>query len=235
MTVIAAFSGQFTALAIESRGVRAQQAESDIEAAEKARDEAAAAAEEAARKAAAAEEDGGFWGDVADVAGDAALIAGTVAAVAATGGGALAVVVVAGAALQVAGRVGEEAGMNTTLTAGMQITGGLVTAGASVATGNVAAVSTLSQTASLASAGATGVKGGAMGAEGYYRAGSLHNQADGRAAEGRGALAAVDSDRGMSDLQRATKDSLALEAAARDLDTQMQKHRSQMIGRIGGA
>jgi hypothetical protein len=232
--MIGGISGQLSALAIETRGVRSDQAEAEVERAQKEHDDAVAAAEEAARKAAEAAEDGGFWDDVGSVMGDVALVAGVVAACAVTGGGAAAIVVAAGAATQLGGRLLEEAGVDSKITGGMQLAGGLTVAVGSAFTG-AGALPTLAKAASLTSAAAGAGKGVSMAASGHYQSEALDHQADGVAAMGQAGLADVESDRSLGDMQQAVKGDLALEAAARDLEAQIQKHRTQMIAQIGGA
>lgn len=232
--MIGGISGQLSALAVESRGVRAETDEAAVEHAQKEHDDAVAAAEEAARKAAEAAEDGGFWDDVASVAGDVALVAGCVAAVAVTGGGAAGVVVIAAASMKVGGRALEEVGVDAKLTGGMQFVGGLGLAVGGCMTG-VGAASAVSQGAGLLGSGATATQGVSMGVSGKYKKDSLDHQADGTAASGRAAMADVEGNRALSEMQQAVKEDIELEKAAREIEQQIQQHKTRMISQIGGA
>ena len=232
--MIGGISGQLSALAMESRSLRSEVAEAGVESAQKQREEAEAAAAEAARQAAEAAEDGGFWDDVGSVAGDVALVAGCVAACVVTGGGAAAVIVVAAAAMKMGGRALEAAGVESDITTGMQVVGGIGMAVGGCMTG-VGAASALSQGAALVGTGATATQGVAKGAAGKYKKDELDSHADGTAASGKAATAELESSHSLREMQQAVEDDIALEKAAREIEQQIQQHKTRMISQIGGA
>lgn len=177
-------NAQLMSLLAESHAARGANAKQEVEVnsekLERLREEVQRAIEEAKE----AEEDAGFWGGIADFfGGDVAKVAQAVAAAAAiaTTAGAATPFVVAAVACAAAAEIGQAAGLDPKICMALSIASAAfgVCAGG-VGTGAPSAIGT---GATVTAAGAQAVGGGAMIAEGEYRADVLRANARGKRVE----------------------------------------------------
>jgi hypothetical protein len=227
------------AIVMKSLNARSDQATTDIHHANALVERARAEVEAAMRRAEEAEDSAGLWGDIKEVlGGDIATIASVVAATAViigTGGmGAPAILALAAAGLSAGATVGSRFGLDPKICAVLGGAGALL----GVATGGFGSAGTLATLATGAravQAGATAASGGAMIAEGDYRAQSLHARADQKSAEQKERNLSLDIDHALQVLEEAARDIERSRRATSQIQATQDEGHSAVIARIGAA
>jgi hypothetical protein len=223
---------------INSRGAQQESARADAEHAHRLVERAREQIQRAMERAERAQEDGDFWGDVSRVLGsDVAAIAGVLGAVAlavATGGAGLPAVLAVGAALCTGiAKIGHELGLDPRLTLAFSAIGGALGAFAGSVTGASTAWTTIAQAAGAVQGAAAAGGGGAVIAEGLYRAEATDHRAEATAARGRQQDAWLRLDIALDMLDRACRDVSRAKERTTDIVQSENDGQSAVISRMG--